>query len=179
MVLAAGLLGGTALAISVGRAAWFYGRCDSFHYDDGCFGAYYPVVTTLVFGGPQFAATATGLGLALAGSRRRAIHDGPSSWTSRKRNVMRGSALLAVGIAIRVVSSVLVIRASTVDSDAVYDDEVDGETMRRFYTAGVVSGQIGDTLATVGGGLLTYAIASKRGTTATVAVSAGGLQVRF
>lgn len=175
MLIASGVLGGVALGMSAGHAAMFHRLCDSFHYDDGCYGDGTPQVLAFLFSAPTLALTGTGLGLALTGARRRGRASSGASVRSRRRDVVVGATLLGTGIAMRLLSIGFIVPALTVDSDAVYDGEIDGERIRRLHTSGIVIGQVGDTLAATGGGLVVYGGQSG----AEFSISPGGFQIRF
>jgi len=177
LLVASAVLGGVGLAMNTSRAIFFSIGCKNagYHYDSGCFGTpIHQAYGTVFFGGPAAAANLTGIALGTVGAWRRGLAgprkaDGHLAW---------GGIMLGLGVATQIACGLLVLSVHRVDSDEVYDGDVDGDRVRLRYTGAALGAQAGATLSAVGSGLLSHGLAQRK-RSVQLGFSPMGLTLRF
>ncbi len=180
-LVSSAVLGGVALSLNTGRAAWFAVGCkkDGYHYDDGCFGT--PIVQdfgTAFFGGPALALNLVGISFAIVGGTQRGSAGPQVATATATRHVAWGSVMVGLGVAAQITSALLVLSVHRVDSGDIYDGKLDGDGFRRRYVGASLGAQAGATLTAAGGGLLAHGLAQRK-RPVDVAFSATGFSLRF
>lgn len=178
LLVASAILGGVALTLNTTRVAVFAVGCNS---GDGCFGSpSKPGLGTGFLGWPALILNLTGAGLAAGGGYRRGFAGSEVSPVIARRHVAWGSVMVGVGVAAQIASALLVLSVWRIDSDEIYDRELDPDDFRRRYIGASFGAQAGATLTAAGGGLLFHGMGQRRrASDVEVGFSATGFSLRF